>query len=197
MQETALIKDDIVDNNSNASGYKWTKFYLGLIYILVVSIFINTFELVFFVLLICPKETEILKEFIDSLDFFPEMTLPTMPPIPQIFNESIPVPTESIGPDNYFNVMILRENQLIDMYNLHLVIYIVIEICIMIIFLLFVYRRVSFRESIGTLMLSLKTVLALCFFQVNLYFFALEFLYTTQDEITFLIYKKLKEDLSD
>jgi len=183
---------------------KRTKFYLGLIYILIVAIFMNTFELIFFVFMICPKETEILKGFLNNLNLFP--ILPTMPEFPTAGPIGPVGPVGPAGPEvkspetyfnDYFDVMIHRENQIIDMYNMHLVVFIVIEIGILLIILLIFYSKVKFRDSISTLMLCLKTVLTLCFFQVNLFYFALKFLYTTQEEIQYLVLKKLKEELSE
>lgn len=199
--------NDNIDNiNTNTNDENSTsrkeKFYSGLVYILAVATFMTLFELLFFTLLISPKETEIIENFIKQnklFNFDDELPISIPKPIPKpniTYNTDTDITKIFMENSNDFlNVLIIRENNMIKQLNLQYILFITFMIIMMIFFIIFVYTRINFSSTIGNILLAVKTVVILCFFQLNMYFFALGFLYTTKEELQLLIYDKIINDL--
>jgi hypothetical protein len=171
---------------------KKEKFYSGLVYILVVAIIMTLFELIFFTLIICPKETQIIEEFVKNNKLFNVESNIVNPLIDPLISKLFGFGNDS---NDFINVLIIRENNLISQINLHLILFIGTEILFMISLLGCIYRRIRLAHTIGNLILAIKTVVILCFFQLNMYFFAQEFLYTTKEELQLLIYDRILENI--
>jgi hypothetical protein len=190
------------------------KFILGCLYILIVAEFMMCFELYFFANVIAPQETETIKNFVKENNLAQILKIskgpngPDGPGGPDGYTGPKD-PKDLIGSNYYnkylnmyFKVLIERENILVTKINSYLVAFIIIEIAILFYFIMFLIIKLKVRnfrqlwnDTHDTIIYALITVFILGLFQVNMYFFALEYKYTSKEEIIKLVYDHILQGL--
>ena len=167
------------------------KLLLGILYLLIVATVMSSFELIFFCLIIAPTETLTIE---GSLENNHIIQIPPSADIEDLYFNNFT--------NNYFDIAIERENLLITSYNESLILFIVIEISILVLFIGLTYKVYYNHEGrfsdcrFYALYHSIGTILILCIFQLNMYYFALDYQYITPEELQLLVYNKLLSSLA-
>lgn len=157
------------------------KLILGVIYILFIAIFMTTFEVCLFILLLAPEETERINEWLYEKRGIFEL------------NNEILLLILNNNDQSIINSIIVRENALIYKFNQSLV-YIIV--CVIISFVLLLtlviqYLRNYVYKSVWDVVVQLNsallTVVVLALFQYVLYIFAHKYRFTTYEEIVYML----------
>jgi len=166
-------------------------FLRGLIYIIANCIIILIFELIFFVVLLAPKEYSAILSVLNS-DIFPKGDKKLFYEIENNYGEN--------EFKKYLEISVERENVINNLINNCYIAFISIFIFFLFIIMIFVYNSLKIRTNgnpniLSTIVSSIISVVIFIIpFQYIIYNYGVSFYYTTDEEIKALMFSKLKKE---